>query len=172
MAPAPKRPGLERRSASRLAAVQALYQMDIAGVGMDSVIAEYENYRLGQEIDGEQYISADADFFRDIVGGVVGDQRRIDRIVNGILSDNWPLARIDSILRALLRAASFELIARTDIPPRVVITEYLDIADAFFGVEEKRLANGVLDRVARQVRGDGDLEPSAAPKGGSVDTVD
>lgn len=164
--------GLERRSASRLAAVQALYQMDIAGVGMDSVIVEYENYRLGQEIDGEQYVAADPAFFRDIVSGVVAAQRRIDRSVDGILSQNWPLARIDSILRALLRAASFELIAKTDIPPRVIIAEYLDIADAFFDVEEKRLANGVLDRFAREVRGDDQLAPQGGRSSGASDSGD
>ncbi|MCB1491732.1 MAG: transcription antitermination factor NusB [Rhodobiaceae bacterium] len=151
---------LAGRSAARLAAVQALYQMDIAGTGIDSVLDEYETYRLGQEIDGEQYAPADAAHFRAVVSGVVTDQVAIDRTVNAILADNWPLARIDSILRALLRAATFELKGLPDIPSRVVINEYLDIAGAFFDAEEKSLANGVLDRAARQIRaGDATLAP-------------
>lgn len=156
------RSGLAGRSAARLAAVQALYQMDIAGAGLDSVIAEYETYRIGQEIDGERYVAADSAHFRAVVSGVVAEQRPIDRTIDEILADSWPLARIDSILRAVLRAATFELMGKRDIPPRVIINEYLDVADAFFDTEEKRLANGVLDRVARDIRvGDPDLAAGA-----------
>lgn len=148
---------LAGRSAARLAAVQALYQMDIVGAGVDAIANEYETFRLGQEVDGEQYIEADAAFFRTVVTGVVDHQRDVDREINEVLTDDWPLKRIDSILRAVLRASVFELMSMPHVPARVVINEYLDIAGAFFENAERRMANGVMDRVARRVR---DNDPS------------
>jgi N utilization substance protein B len=140
------------RSAARLAAVQALYQMDMTGIDLNDVVAEFEEYRLGQELEGEQYRAAEADFFREIVEGVVREQRRLDPMIDQRLAEGWRLGRVDSILRAILRAAAFELIERNDVPARVVITEYLDIAHAFFGGDEPKVVNGVLDHLAHAAR--------------------
>lgn len=140
------------RSAARLAAVQALYQMDMTGIDLIDVVAEFEAHRLGQEVEGEQYCAAEADFFRDLVEGVVREQRRLDPMIDQQLAEGWRLARVDSILRAILRAATFELIERDDVPARVVITEYVDIAHAFFGEDEPRVVNGVLDQLAHKAR--------------------
>jgi transcription antitermination protein NusB len=140
------------RSAARLAAVQALYQMDMTGIDLNDVIAEFEAHRLGQEVEGEQYRAAEAEFFRDIVEGVVREQRRLDPMIDQQLAEGWRLARVDSILRAILRAAAFELSDRDDVPARVVITEYVDIAHAFFGGDEPKVVNGVLDHLAHRAR--------------------
>jgi N utilization substance protein B len=141
-----------QRGAARLAAVQALYQMDLGGTTLPEVVAEFEAHRLGKEIDGEQYRAADAAFFRDIVAGVVRDQRTLDPAVNEILSDGWPLARIDTTLRAILRSGAYELSNRPDVPAKVVISEYVDIAKAFFDAEASGMVNGVLDGLARSLR--------------------
>lgn len=140
------------RSAARLAAVQALYQMDMTGIDLTDVVAEFEAHRLGQAIDGEQYCAAEVDFFRDLVEGVVREQRRLDPMIDKQLAEGWRLARVDSILRAILRAAAFELIERNDVPARVVISEYVDIAHAFFGEDEPKVVNGVLSQLAHKVR--------------------
>lgn len=151
--PAPKAPrSANRRGAARLAAVQALYQMDIGATPIDDVIAEFETWRFGQELDGATYIDADPDFFRDIVGGVVRDQRLLDPAIHEALATDWPLVRIDVTLRAILRAAAHELVSRPDIPARVVISEYIDVAKAFFAADEPRIVNGVLDTLSRKLR--------------------
>lgn len=141
-----------QRGAARLAAVQALYQMDIAGSGVLEVVAEYEAHRLGQEVDGETYLKADASWFRSIVAGVVRDQTKIDPMISHALQDDWALSRIDSTVRAILRAGAFELIERKDVPIAVIVTEYVEIAQAFFQDDEPKLVNAVLDRIAKQVR--------------------
>lgn len=141
-----------QRGLARLAAVQALYQMELGGVQLADVIAEFQNFRLGQEIDGEQYRDADAGWFRDLMQGVVAEQRAIDPRVHTALAEDWPLKRIDSILRAILRAGVFELIRRKDVPARVVISEYIEVAKAFFNEDEPRMVNAVLDRIARELR--------------------
>jgi transcription antitermination protein NusB len=141
-----------QRGAARLAAVQALYQMDVGGSGVLEVVAEYETYRLGQEIDGDQYLKADPSWFRSIVGGVVRDQLKLDPIVTRALQEGWTLSRLDSTVRAILRAGTFELIERKDVPIAVIVNEYVEIAQAFFEEEEPRLVNAVLDRIAKQVR--------------------
>lgn len=141
-----------QRGAARLAAVQALYQMDLGGVTPPDVIAEFEAYRLGKELDGDQYRDADAAFFRDIVTGVVRDQRQLDPAIDAALSPDWPLARIDATLRAILRCGAFELAARADVPARVVITEYVDVGKAFFEGEVLAMVNGVLDALGRTLR--------------------
>lgn len=148
------------RSAARLAAVQALYQMDMTGIDVNVVIAEFAEHRLGREIEGAEAAPPDDTFFRDIVGGVVRAQRMIDPPLNACLATGWRLARIDSILRAILRSAAYELIERSDIPAKVVIAEYIDVAHAFFEGDEPKVVNGILDRLARQVRGR-ELDPSA-----------
>lgn len=141
-----------QRGAARLAAVQALYQMDIAGSGVLEVVAEYEAHRLGQEVDGETYLKADASWFRSIVAGVVRGQAKIDPMIRGALQDDWSLSRMDSTVRAILRAGTFELIERKDVPIAVIVTEYVEIAQAFFQDDEPKLVNAVLDRIAKQVR--------------------
>ena len=142
-----------QRGAARLAAVQALYQMDVGGAGVLEVVAEYEAHRLGQELDGETYLKADASWFRSIVSGVVRDQVKIDPIVRSALQNDWPLSRLDSTLRAILRAGTFEILERKDVPVPVIVTEYVEIAQAFFEGEEPKIVNAVLDRIAKQVRG-------------------
>ncbi|MFN7011014.1 MAG: transcription antitermination factor NusB [Allorhizobium sp.] len=142
-----------QRGAARLAAVQALYQMDIGGTGVLEVVSEYETHRLGQEVDGDTYLKADASWFRSIVAGVVRDQTVIDPLIAKALQDDWALSRIDSTVRAILRAGTFELLERKDVPVPVIVTEYVEIARAFFEDEEPKLVNAVLDRIAKQVRG-------------------
>lgn len=141
-----------KRGVARLAAVQALYQMEIGGAELADVVTEFETFRLGQELDGEEYREADPIFFRDIVSGVVTEQRQIDPRVHQALVEDWPLKRIDTTLREILRAGSWELLKRKDIPAKVVITEYVDVAKAFFVEEEPKIVNGVLDKIARQLR--------------------
>ncbi|MDJ0512126.1 MAG: transcription antitermination factor NusB [Methyloceanibacter sp.] len=140
------------RSAARLAAVQALYQMDMTGIDLTDVVAEFQMHRLGQELEGDHYHAAEGEFFHDLVDGVVREQRQLDPMLDQQLAEGWRLNRVDSILRALLRSAAFELYIRDDVPARVVINEYVDIAHAFFSGEEPKVVNGVLDRLARKVR--------------------
>lgn len=141
-----------QRGAARLAAVQALYQMDLGGATLAEVLAEFESFRLGKEVDGAQYRNADAAFFRSIVSGVVRDQKELDPVVHKSLTAGWPLARIDVTLRAILRAGAYELTHRKDVPARVVIAEYVDVAKAFFDDDVPAMVNGVLDSLARQLR--------------------
>jgi N utilization substance protein B len=141
-----------KRGAARLAAVQALYQMELSGASVLEIVAEYEANRLGRELDGETYLEADPDWFRAIVSGVVKEQRAIDPPVHSALPPTWPLARIDTLLRAILRAGAYELLFRRDVPGRVAISEYVDVAKAFYEDEEPGLVNAVLDRIARERR--------------------
>ena len=151
-----------QRGAARLAAVQALYQMDIGGAGVLEVVAEYEAHRLGQEVDGEQYRQADAAWFRAVVSGVVESQREIDPVIRGALTEDWPLSRLDATLRAILRAGAWELSSKKDVPVAVVVNEYVDIARAFFAEDEPKIVNAVLDRLARKFR------PGAAGRAASA----
>src|SRR5438093_1067873 len=141
-----------QRGAARLAAVQALYQMDIAGTGVNDILAEFEGYWIGQEVEGNQYLPAEAAFFREVVGGVVREQRNLDPLIDAALAQSWPLKRIEAILRAVLRAGAFELGHRRDVPARVVVSEYVDVANAFVEREETGMVNAVLDQLARQLR--------------------
>jgi transcription antitermination protein NusB len=141
-----------QRGAARLAAVQALYQMDIGGTGVLEVVAEYETHRLGQELDGDTYLKADPSWFRSIVAGVVRDQKRLDPLIDTALQSDWALSRLDSTVRAILRAGTFEILDRKDVPVAVIVTEYVEIAHAFFEDDEPKLVNAVLDRIAKQVR--------------------
>jgi transcription antitermination protein NusB len=151
-APQPRK--ANRRGAARLAAVQALYQMDIAGAGLNDVFAEFESHWLGSEVEGEKYLPAEAAFFRDVVSGVVRDQKELDPLIDQALARGWPLKRIDAIIRAVLRAGSYELQHRKDVPARVVVTEYVDVANAFVDKEETGMVNAVLDQIARRFRED------------------
>ncbi|MBO6918498.1 MAG: transcription antitermination factor NusB [Rhizobiaceae bacterium] len=142
-----------KRGVARLAAVQALYQLDMSGEHVSEVIADFRSNRLGSEMDGDQYRDADADWFNLIVKGVVAQQLALDPEIHGVLTDDWPLSRIDSTLRAILRAGAFELNDRKDVPTAVIINEYVDIARAFFEEDdEPKLVNAVLDRLARKYR--------------------
>ena len=141
-----------RRGAARLAAVQALYQMDIARTPVNSILAEFESHWLGQEVEGSQYLPAEAAFFRSIVRGVLDDQRTLDPMIDKALLGGWPLKRVEALLRAVLRAGAFELSSRSDVPARVVVAEYVDVAHAFLDGDETGMVNAVLDRIARQLR--------------------
>ena len=141
-----------RRGAARLAAVQALYQMDIAGTGLNEILAEFESHWIGREVEGNQYLPAEAAFFRDVVGGVVREQRKLDPLIDGVLAQSWPLKRIEAILRAVLRAGAYELDHRRDVPARVVVSEYVDVAHAFVDRDETGMVNAVLDQIARRLR--------------------
>jgi N utilization substance protein B len=144
--------GPTARSAARLAAVQALYQMDMTAIDLTQVIEEFEAHRLGQEVEGCQYHNAETTFFRDLVEGVVHEQLRIDPLIDRHLAEGWRLNRLDSILRAILRAGAYEILMRDDVPPRVAITEYVDLAHAFFEGDEPKVVNGILDKLARETR--------------------
>ncbi len=140
------------RSTARLGAVQALYQMDMAGTDLNEVVGEFSEYRLGVEVEGETYKEADNAFFEEIIRGVVQHQRELDPLLDERLAVGWRLVRIDSILRAILRSAAFELQERHDVPVRVVLNEYIDIARAFFEGDEPKVVNGVLDSLAKHLR--------------------
>jgi N utilization substance protein B len=144
--------GFGSRGTSRLAAVQALYQMDVAQTDAGSVITQFIRYHFGHEIDGAYFDRADEPFFKDIVLGVVREQLDIDPLIGRHLVEGWRLARLDSILRAILRAATFEMRDRLDVPFKVIINEYVDVAHAFFGAEEPRVVNGILDSIAKEAR--------------------
>ena len=146
----------DARVLARLGAVQALYQMEMAGQGVDAAVREYRDHRLGGELDGEAIRDADDDFFEDLVRGVVEMQRRIDPYVQRRLREGWTLKRLDSIARAILRCGVYELVRRPDVPRGVVVSEYVEIAASFFGegAQETRFVNGVLDGAGRDVRAD------------------
>ncbi len=141
-----------KRGAARLAAVQALYQMDLAGTGLNEIMAEFESHWLGSEVEGAQYRPAEAAYFRDIVGGVVREQGKLDPQIDAALTRGWPLKRIEAVLRAVLRAGAYELACRADVPARVVMSEYVDVAGAFVDDDETGMVNAVLDHLAHQLR--------------------
>ena len=149
-----KRPIAAKRSAARLAAVQALYQMDLAHTDLNDVIEEFSDGRLSSDMDGAEFNDVDPAFFRDILSGVVREQKTLDPLLDNQLAIGWRLARIDSILRAILRSGAYELQYRSDIPAKVVINEYVDVAHAFFVKDEPRVVNGVLDHLAKTLRAD------------------
>jgi N utilization substance protein B len=125
--------------------------MDVGRQSLEDTLGQFNTHMLGREVEGEQYLPADADFFRQIVSGVIKSQLDIDPTVDKALSNDWPVGRIDATLRAILRAAAFELLRRRDIPAGVVITEYVDIAKAFYEDDAPGMVHAVLDMIARQV---------------------
>jgi N utilization substance protein B len=141
-----------QRGAARLAAVQALYQMELAGTGLNEILAEFESHWLRGDVEDVQYRPAEASYFRDIVAGVVREQTRLDPKIDAALARGWPLKRIEMVLRAVLRAGAYELAYRKDVPARVVTSEYVDVASAFVDKEETGMVNAVLDQLARQLR--------------------
>lgn len=139
------------RSAARLGAVQALYSMDIAGTAVEDVLAEYGSTRLGEAFENGECGEADIAFLRDIISGVLADQRLIDQTVDACLAEGWTLARLDSTLRAILRAGAYEVMFREDVPAAAAISEYVNVTRAFF--EEGReggFVNAALDALARK----------------------
>jgi N utilization substance protein B len=152
---------LAKRSAARLAAVQALYQMDIAGTGLPEILAEFESHWIGREVEGDRYPEAEAAYFRDVVAGVLREQRELDPLVDDALAKGWPLRRIETVLRAVLRAGAYELQHRRDVPARVVVNEYVDVAGAFLDRDETGMVNAVLDLLARRLRSDEFEKPTA-----------
>jgi transcription antitermination protein NusB len=147
------RPASRRRSVARLTAVQALYQIELnRGIEPELVVREFARHRLGHEIDGDRYGEADPALFSDIVRGVAAHLARLDATITEVLTEEWPLHRLDAVLRAILRAGTYELMHRRDVPPRVSIDEYTTIAHAFFSGKEPGLANGVLDKLGRALR--------------------
>jgi N utilization substance protein B len=145
--------GHQARSVARLAAVQALYQMEVSGVGSEAVVREFVDHRFDADMEGERLAPADEAYFADIVRGAVAGQADIDRAVAGHLAQNWRLERIDATLRAILRAGAFELMRRPEAPIEVVIDEYVEIAKSFFEGPEPGFVNAALDGIARDERG-------------------
>jgi N utilization substance protein B len=144
------------RAASRLAAVQALYQYQMEKTPLATLLDEFHRHRLGGEVDpdldGEQYIDAEVAFFDDLVKGTIARRDEIDDLLTSKLAEGWTLARLDKTLLQILRAGAYELLARADVPTGTAIGEYLDVAAAFFDAREKKFVNGVLDAVAKSVR--------------------
>ena len=143
------------RTVSRLAAVQALYQMELAGEGVETVITEFSNFRFDTDIEGAPLAEADEAYFAEVVRGVIESQREIDDAVTTRLASNWRLERVDATLRALLRCGAWELLKHPDTPREVVIDEYVELAKAFFDDSEARFVNAALDGVARDRAGNG-----------------
>ena len=144
--------GRRMRSAARFYAVQALFQMEAADVGLETVQREFETHRMGAEIDGVEYAEDDLDHFRRLLAATISEQGRIDQLTHRALVARWPIDRIDPTLRALFRAGGAELLA-TDTPPKVTITEFVDVAKAFYPEgKEAKFVNAVLDHMAREAR--------------------
>ena len=144
--------GSKARSAARLAAVQALYQHDMEGTSLPMLLDEFHRHRLGAEIEGDQYAAADVAFFDDVVKGVSARKDELDEILSGKLAEGWRLERLDKTMLQILRAGAWELMARPDVPTGSAISEYVDVAHAFFEPREAKFVNGVLDGVAKVVR--------------------
>ena len=140
------------RSAARLAAVQALYQHTMEKTPVAQLLHEFHQHRLGAEIEDEQYAEADVAFFDDVVKGTAARLAEIDGLIEGKQAEGWSLGRIDRTLHQILRAGTYELLARPDVPVGSVINEYLDVAHAFFDAKDTRFANGLLDGIAKDVR--------------------
>ena len=144
----------QMKSAARLYAVQALFQMEAAGQSADSVQKEFEDHRFGAEVEGGELAEGDVDLFRKLLDDAVNWQSKIDQMTDRALAENWPINRIDPTLRALFRAAGAELV-EGEAPPKVVITEFVDIAKAFFPEgREAKFVNAVLDHMAREAKPD------------------
>jgi len=143
-----------KRTAARLAAVQALYQMEMAGAAADAVIEEFLAHRLGPGAPREEPDFGEADrlLFAELTRGAAAEREALDRAIAAALTPDWPLARLEAVLRAILRVGAYELAHRRDVPPEIAINEYVDIAHAFFAGKEPGLVNGVLDRIAREAR--------------------
>ncbi|MGN6374369.1 MAG: transcription antitermination factor NusB [Sphingomonas sp.] len=140
------------RAAARLAAVPALYQREMEGTALTALLHEFHQHRLGAVVDDAEFADADVPFFDDLVGGVAAREEEIDRRIAEKLAKGWSLTRLDRPMRQILRAGAYELMARPDVPTKAVISEYLDVADAFYDKAEKGFVNGLLDALAKDVR--------------------
>jgi N utilization substance protein B len=145
-------PRSQARSAARLAAVQALYQQHMEGTGEARLLDEFHQHRLGMEIDDAELADAEVDFFDDLVKGALARRDEIDDLLAAKLAAGWTLARLDKTMLQILRAGTYELLARPDVPVAAAISEWVDVAKAFFDDREAKFVNGVLDAVARDVR--------------------
>ena len=141
------------RSAARLAAVQALYQMDMEATPLAKLLHEFHQHRLGATIEDTTYADAEVAFFDDVVSGTDARREEIDALITDRLAEGWSLARLDKPMKAMLRAGTYELIARPDVPTATVISEYIDVAHAFFDKRETGFVNGLLDAIAKSARG-------------------
>ena len=141
------------RSAARLAAVQALYQQEMESTPLATLLHEFHHHRLGATIDGVEYADAEVDFFDDLVKGADARRAELDALIAGRLAEGWSLARLDKPMKALLRVGAYELLARRDVPVASVITEYVDVAHAFYDKRETGFVNGLLDAIAKVARG-------------------
>ncbi len=150
MATTPKRS--LSRSAARLAAVQALYQQEMEAIPVARLLHEFHHHRLGQRIDGVDYAEAEVEFFDDVVTGVDARRDELDALIAGKLAAGWSLARLDKPMKAILRAGAYELAARPDVPAASAISEYVDVAKAFYDARETGFVNGLLDSIAKDVR--------------------
>jgi N utilization substance protein B len=140
------------RSAARLAAVQALYQQEMEGTPLPRLLNEFHDHRLGAVIEDEHYHDAERDFFDDIVTGADARRGELDTLIAARLADDWSLERLDRPMRAILRAGAYELVARLDVPVGTVISEYVDVAHAFYDKRESGFVNGLLDAIAKATR--------------------
>ncbi len=141
------------RSAARLAAVQAVYQQAMEGMKLAPLLHEFHEHRLGAEIEDAQYADAEVDFFDDIVSGVDARHEEIDAMIESKLASGWSLGRLDKTMHQILRCGTYELMARADVPVATAITEYVDVAHAFFDKKDAGFVNGLLDAIAKEVRG-------------------
>jgi len=146
------KPRSKARAAARLAAVQALYQHDMEKTPQARLLDEFHQHRLGVEIDEDQYAPAETEFFDDLVGGAMARGEEIDALISARLAKGWTLVRLDKTMTQILRAGTYELLARADVPTGAVINEYVDVAHAFFDPGEASFVNGVLDAIAKDVR--------------------
>jgi transcription antitermination protein NusB len=142
----------QARAAARLAAVQALYQHELEATPLNRLLDEFHQHRLGMEIDDDQYAEAEVAFFDDVVKGTLARRDEIDALLTERLAEGWSLTRLDKTMLQILRAGSYELLARADVPTGTAISEYVDVAHAFFDAKEAKFLNGVLDAVAKDVR--------------------
>jgi N utilization substance protein B len=142
----------QARSAARLAAVQALYQHEMEATPLARLLDEFHQHRLGEEIDEAQMAEAEVEFFDDLVQGAISRREEIDALLEARLADGWTLKRLDRTMLQILRAGGYELLARADVPTGSAISEYVDVAHAFFDAREAKFVNGVLDAVAKAVR--------------------
>ena len=142
----------QARSAARLAAVQALYQHQMEGTKLAPLLDEFHQHRLGAEIEGDEYAGAETAFFDDLVAGALARAVEIDALLTDRLAQGWTLARMDKTMLQILRAGTYELLARADVPTKAAISEYVDVAHAFFDAREAKFVNGILDAVGKQVR--------------------
>jgi len=140
------------RSAARLAAVQALYQQEMEGTPTARLLHEFHDHRLGATIEGETYADAEISFFDDLVEGTLARRDEIDALISERLAEGWNLERLDKPMKAILRVGTYELIARPDVPMASAISEYVDVADAFYDQREKGFVNGLLDAIAKSAR--------------------